>query len=85
MKYLDTPRQIGVFWTPDGESYMLHAEYLQKTLRFLRNRHFTCFGAVLYEGSMEEFEWKMPIFCARSQFLAGSSHTAANFSKSARD
>jgi hypothetical protein len=31
------------------------------------------------------FEWKMPIFCPRSQFLAGSSHAAAIFSKSARD
>jgi hypothetical protein len=27
----------------------------------------------------------MPIFCPRSQFLAGSSHAAAIFSKSARD
>ena len=36
---------------------------------------------VLWRG----FDWKMPIFLsARSQFLAGSSHAAANFSKSAR-
>ena len=31
------------------------------------------------------FDWKMPIFCPKSQFLAGSSHAAAIFSKSARD
>ena len=30
-----------------------------------------------------EFELKIPIFCPRSQFLAGSSHAAAIFSKSA--
>ena len=46
---------------------------------------FTFCGAVLYEGSMEGFEWKMPIFCPRPQFLAGSSHAPAIFSKSARD
>jgi hypothetical protein len=27
------------------------------------------------------FDWKMPIFCPRSQFLAGSSHAAAIFAK----
>jgi hypothetical protein len=31
------------------------------------------------------FDWKMPIFCPKSQILAGSSHAAAIFSKSARD
>jgi hypothetical protein len=31
------------------------------------------------------FDWKMRIFCPRSQFLAGSSHAAEIFSKSARD
>jgi hypothetical protein len=36
---------------------------------------------ILWRG----FDWKMPIFCPRSQFLAGSSHAAAIFSKIARD
>ena len=31
------------------------------------------------------FDWKMLIFGPRFQFLAGSSHAAAIFSKSARD
>jgi hypothetical protein len=30
------------------------------------------------------FDWKMRLFCPRSQFLAGSSHAAGIFSKSAR-
>ena len=35
---------------------------------------------------LEGFDWKMLIFCPRSQFLAGSSHAPAIFSeKSARD
>jgi hypothetical protein len=33
-----------VFWTPDDESYMLDAENLQKTLRFLRKRDFYLFS-----------------------------------------
>ena len=32
-----------MFWTPGDESYMLDAEKFQKTLRFLRNRHFYLF------------------------------------------
>jgi hypothetical protein len=45
-----------VFWAPDGESYMLHAEYFQKTLHFSRNRHFYLFWGSfvdIYDGSME--------------------------------
>jgi hypothetical protein len=38
-----TPCQTGVFWTPGTESYILHAKYFQKTLHFLRNRHFYLF------------------------------------------
>jgi hypothetical protein len=36
---------------------------------------------VLWRG----FDWKMPIFYPRSQFLASYSHAAAIFSKSARN
>jgi hypothetical protein len=47
-----------VFWTPDDESFMLHAEIFSKTLHFLRNRHFYLFlgGFVwgLYGGGLTE-------------------------------
>jgi hypothetical protein len=43
-----------VFWTPDGESYILHAEYFQKKpCAFWEIDIFTYVGAVLYEGSRE--------------------------------
>ena len=45
-----------MFWTPDDESFMLHPEYFQKTLRFLKNRYFYLFwgGFVwgLYGGGL---------------------------------
>ena len=44
--YNCTPCQTGVFWTPDGESYILHAKFFQKNL--VRSEK-----SVLYEGSME--------------------------------
>jgi hypothetical protein len=65
------------------KSYMLHPKFFQKTLCDRKNPYlfFTCFGPVLYEGSMEGFDGKMLIFGPRSQFLAaGSSHAAAIFS-----
>ena len=45
----------GVSWTPDGESYMLHAKFLKKKKpRAIGEIDiFTYFGPVLYEGSME--------------------------------
>jgi hypothetical protein len=43
--------QTGVFWTPDGESFM---EKLKNPAIFFREIDiFTCFAAILYEGSME--------------------------------
>jgi hypothetical protein len=46
-----------MFWTPDGESYMPGLEFFSKKPCAIGEiSFFTCFGAVLYEGSMEEFE-----------------------------
>jgi hypothetical protein len=59
---------------------MLHAEYFQKTLHFLQNRQFYLFWGGFVWGLYGGFDWKMPIFCPRSQFLTGSSHAAAIFS-----
>jgi hypothetical protein len=42
-------------------------------------------GRFCMRALWRRFGWKMPIFCPKSQFLAGSSHAAAIFSKSARD
>ena len=45
-----------MFWTPDGESYMLHAKIKKKNAIGeigIFTMIFTCFGPVLYEGSME--------------------------------
>jgi hypothetical protein len=60
---------------------MLHAEYSQKTLYAIGEIDiFTGLGRFRMRVLWREFEWKMPIFCPRSQFLASSSHAAAIFS-----
>jgi hypothetical protein len=70
--------QTVVSWTPDGESYMLHAEYFEKNLALSEKSTFLpvlvwfCMRA-LWRG----FGWKMPIFCPRSQFLPDSSNATA--------
>ena len=38
---------------PDSESYMLHAKFFKKPCAIGEIDTFTCFGPVLYEGSME--------------------------------
>jgi hypothetical protein len=45
-----------VFWTPGGESYMLHAIniFKKKPCAIEEIDIFICFVPVLYEGSMEE-------------------------------
>ena len=74
-----------MFWTPDDESFMLHAEYFQKKpALFEKLILLPVLGRFYMRALWRVFDWKMPIFCPRSQFLAGSSHAAAIFSKSAR-
>jgi hypothetical protein len=77
VKYWDTPKQTGVFWTREGESFMLLEGKCQKTLYFFEKSTFTCFGAVLYWGSMQGFGWR--IFFPRSHFQAGASRVVAIF------
>jgi hypothetical protein len=65
---------------------MLHAEKYSKNLALFEKLTFLpVLGRFCMRALWRGFDWKMPIFCPRSQFLAGSSHTAAIFSKSARD
>ena len=75
-----------MFWTPDDESSMLHAEYFQKNPSlFEKLILLPVLGRFCMRALWRGFDWKMLIFCPKSQFLAGSSHAAAIFSKSARD
>ena len=73
-----------MFRTPDGESYILHAEYFQKTLHFLRNRHFYLFwgGFVwgLYGGGLT---WKCQSFVRNLSFWPAR-RTPRQFSQKAQ-
>ena len=70
-----------MFWTPDGESYML-----SKNLALFEKSWFLhVLGRFCMRALWRGFDWKMLIFGPRSQFLAGSSHAAAISQKSARD
>ena len=82
-----------MFWTPGAESYMLHAKYFQKTLHFLRNRHFYLFwgGFVwgLYGGGLtgkcQSFVRNLNFWPARhtppqfSQKVQGTDHLLCAF------
>ena len=52
-----------MFWTPDGESYILHAKFFQKTLCDWRNHNFPLFwgGFVwgLYGGVLTKKCWSL--------------------------
>ena len=82
-----------MFWTPDGESYILHAEYFQKTLCDRRNRHFYLFWAGfvwgLYGGGLtgkcQSFVRNLNFWPARrtprqfSQKVQGTDHLLCAF------
>jgi hypothetical protein len=94
-KYPVTPHQTGVFWTPDGESYMyiVHAKFFKKTLHFLRNRHFYLFrgGFIwgLYGGGLtgkcQSFAHNLNLWPSRhtpqqfSQKVQGTDHLLCAF------
>ena len=82
-----------MFWTPGAESYMLHAKFFQKTLHFLRNRHFYLFWAGfvwgLYGGGLtgkcQSFVRNLNFWPARhtprqfSQKVQGTDHLLCAF------
>ena len=66
----------------------LHAarEIFSKNLALFEKLIFSAvLGRFCMRALWRRFDWKMLIFGPQSQFLAGSSHAAAIFSKSARD
>ena len=72
----------------DAWRWELHAAreiFLKNLALFEKSRFLSVLGRFCMRALWREFKWEMPIFCLRSQFLAGSSHAVANFSKSARD
>jgi hypothetical protein len=65
---------------------MLHAKIFSKNLAlFEKSTFLPVLGRFCMRALWRRFDWKMPIFCPKSQFLVGSSHAAAIFSKGARD
>ena len=71
-----------VFWTPDDESYMLRADFFLNNLAlFEKPISLPVLGRFCMRVLWRGVEWKMPIFCPRSQFVAGSSYAMAIFSK----
>ena len=72
----------------DAWPWELHAarEIFSKNLAlFEKSTFLPVLGRFCMRALWRGFDWKMPIFCPESQFLAGSSHAAAIFSKSAGD
>jgi hypothetical protein len=71
-----------VFWTPDGDQE-LHAArgiFSKNLVRLEKSTFLPVLGRFCTRAPWGGFERKMPIFCPRSQFLAGSSDTPQQFS-----
>jgi hypothetical protein len=59
--------------------------FSKKIALFEKSTFLPVLGRFCMRALWRRFEWKMPIFCPQTQFLAGSLHAAAIFSKNARD
>jgi hypothetical protein len=68
-----------------GELHAARRIFSKNLALFEKSTFLPVLGRFCMRALWRRFDWKMPIFCPRSQFLAGSSHAAAIFSKSARD